>query len=181
MANADVTFGVRWNGYVFGIVYLVFYRMICERWRKTPWPVCIVAHPREDKSVYKTAFQKILGELERWELPMLAQIGLDHFPGLETKFLEVYPSGQVSHGIGHLLKILRSNQRRSRRRGTPGLSPNGSHSIATVCNFVHRSSTLPTRVMFHVFWEVTGARINHVWGDGKWWMYFRRIYLRTKA
>ena len=57
--SADCTFLVEWNKYVFGILYVVLYRRIRGRWRKTPWPVCIVSHVREDKSVYRVAFQKV--------------------------------------------------------------------------------------------------------------------------
>jgi hypothetical protein len=178
VANADATFGLEWNKYVFTILYFVFYRKIEGRWRKSAWPVCIAAHPREDKSIYHVIFRAVSDELRRRNLPAMEQMGLDHFPGLEEVFLKTSPGKKASHGIGHLLKNLRKNQGSKKRKGTPGLR---HRSINTVCYYVHLSSTLPTRAMFHVFWEKQLQRIEHVWLDRRWARYFRRQYLRSAA
>ena len=86
-AAADCTWRVQWQGYVVGILYIVFYRNICGLWRKTPWPVCICVHPREDAAVYRHAIRAVRAELARRRLPRPRQLGLDHFPGLEDVFL----------------------------------------------------------------------------------------------
>ena len=181
VAGADCTFLVEWNRYVFGILYLHVYRKLAGRWRKTGWPLSLACHPREDKRVYAPLFDKTGEELQRRQLPLLTQVGLDHFPGLERVFLSSVAAadgGRVSHGLGHMLKNLRRRQAASRRRGTPALR--GPHSINAPIAYCHDSSTLPTKMMFHVMWETTGARIVHVWRAGRWWSYFRRQYLRRR-
>ena len=182
VGSADCTFNITWNKYVFGVLYFVLYRQIRGRWRKTAWPACIVAHPREDRRIYEIALDKMGAELERRTLPPLQQLGLDHFPGLKATFLSskaAAPSGRVSLGLGHMLKNLRLNQTCSRRRGTPALV--GGRSIRAVVAYVHISSTLPTRTMFHLLWSITGPRISHVWNSARWWLYFKNRYLRTRA
>ena len=49
--QADCTFKVDWEGYVWGFVGLVTFRRLRERWRKTFMPVLMLAHPREDRDL----------------------------------------------------------------------------------------------------------------------------------
>lgn len=69
------------------------------------------------------------------------------------------------------------HQASRRRKGTPGLR---GRSINAAVAYIHESSTLPTKSVFHVLWEVTGARIASVWGGSAWWRYFKRVYLRSR-
>ena len=92
---ADCTFNIEWLGYVFGIVYFILHRKIEGRWRRTVWPACYIVHPREDKRVYRKAFEAVRDDLSRRRLPPLRQMGLDHFAGLEAEFCSAVEGGWV--------------------------------------------------------------------------------------
>ena len=171
--NMDCTFRVEWRGYVFGILYIILYRNIRGRWRKTSWPVFIVVHPREDLTVYDLALTKLKDELGRRGLPTLRQLGMDHFPGIADKYRELYPAGQVKQGLGHMLQNLRKYQMPRHRLSVPRLH---SHSLGVIRAHIHATSTLATKTMFHLAWKVTHQRIRHVWDDAKWSDYFLRTY-----
>ena len=164
--------------YVFGVLYLIFYRKLRGRWRKSAWPVCVVCHPREDRGVYLAAFQQVQAELDRRQLGTVQQVGLDHFPGLEAKFKEVNPRGHVVLGLGHMLKNLRKNQGAGRRHGTPALA--GALTINYAIAYIYESVCMATDVMFHLLWFTTLARLRRVHGCGRWVAYFERWYLRRR-
>jgi hypothetical protein len=104
VAGADVAWDIIWLRCVFGVLYLIFYRKLRGRWRRSARPVCIVCDPREDRGVHLAAFQQAQAELDRRHSGAVQQVGLDHFPGLEAKFKEVNPRGHVVLGLGHTLK-----------------------------------------------------------------------------
>jgi hypothetical protein len=139
VANADCTFRIQWLGYVFGIIYVVVHRLIQGRWRKTPWPLAIAVHPREDAYIYRRVFHAVQAEMRRRELPAIRQMGLDHFPGLQEEFLQSNPAGRVSHGLGHMLKNLRHNQagRRRLERGRNSRPRRPAHTM-----LIHYADTL---------------------------------------
>ena len=175
-ACADCTFQAEWRGYVFGMIYIVLYRFICKRWRKTAWPVCIAVHPREDLSIYGQGCQKTNDELQKGGLPVLAQMGIDHFPGLADEFHSSCPGGRARHGLGHMFQNLRKHQHPRHHRTAARLR---NRSITTVIAYCHASSTLPTPIMYHVCWKVTHQRAHHVWLDGVWSDFFLRQYQRV--
>jgi hypothetical protein len=53
---ADTTFEVEFQGYTFNQLFAQVYPRVQGRWRKTPWPLALMCHPRECKRSYAQIF-----------------------------------------------------------------------------------------------------------------------------
>lgn len=147
--------------------------------------------------------------LSLYELPCVSKLVSDWFEGIATALDDNKNDSRWKNcthvrDIHHLLRNLRTNQRRGQRQrqerqeqvpprqrrrrkrvaskqkvstklvAAPALK---SRPIEAICSYVYNTVHIQTASMFQLVWDTLKLRICKVWEDERWWLYFQKTYL----